>query len=153
MAVEKRVLLARPHAFIVNQMRPFLLEAGYTPVGAQSLEHLAKELGGPLQGAIISTAVSSTVDADAATVFRLVREKLPRLPVVFAGMADAATMRVSAERAVKALVSTPVIGSPQDYRAAMAQDRGSMFLVLRKEDLLAGASQQAALRALRSHFG
>lgn len=153
MAVEKRVLLARPHAFIVNQMRPFLLEAGYAPVGAQNLDHLAQELGGSLQGAIISTAVSSTVDADAATVFRLVREKLPRLPVVFAGMADAATMRLSAERAVKALVSTPVIASPQDYRAGTAQDRVSTFLVLRKEDLLPGASQQAALRALRAHFG
>ena len=68
MAVEKRVLLARPHAFIVNQMRPFLLEAGYTPVGAQSVEHLAQELRGTFHGAIISTAVSSTVDADAATV-------------------------------------------------------------------------------------
>lgn len=153
MAVEKRVLLARPHAFIVNQMRPFLLEAGYTPVGAQSLEHLVQELGAALQGAIISTAVSSTVDADAATVFRLVREKLPRLPVVFAGMADAATMRLSAERAVRALVSMPIIATPQDYRAGAAQDRASTFLVLRKEDLMAGASQQVALRALRSHFG
>lgn len=31
MAQEKRVLLARPHAFIVDEMRPFLLECGYTP--------------------------------------------------------------------------------------------------------------------------
>lgn len=153
MAIEKRVLLARPHAFIVNQMRPFLLEAGYTPVGVQTLEQLARELGGPLQGAIISTAVSSTVDADAATVFRLVREKLPRMPVVFAGMADAATMRLSAGRAVKALVSAPVVATPQEYRAGTLQDRTSIFLVLRKEDLLAGESHGAALRALRSHFG
>jgi hypothetical protein len=153
MALEKRVLLARPHAFIVNQMRPFLLEAGYTPVDAQSLEHMALQLGGALHGAIISTAVSSTVDADAATVFRLVREKLPRLPVVFAGMADAATMRLSTERAVKELVATPTIAGPQDWRAGGAADRTSAFLVLRKEDLLHGASHDAALRALRSHFG
>ena len=153
MAVEKPVLLARPHAFIVNQMRPFLLEAGYAPLGAQSLEHLAEVLKGSFRGAIISTAVSSTVAADAATVFRLVREKWPTLPVVFAGMADAATMRLTAERAVKALVSSPVLATPQDYRAGLAQDRPSTFLVLRKEDLLPGASHEAALRALRSHFG
>lgn len=153
MALEKRVLLARPHAFIVNQMRPFLLEAGYTPVGAQSLEHLAQELGGALHGAIISTAVSSTVNADAATVFRLVRENLPRLPLVFAGMADAATMRLSTERAVKELVAKPTIAGPQDWRAGATADRTAAFLVLRKEDLLAGASHDAALRALRSHFG
>ncbi|MBI5718772.1 MAG: hypothetical protein HZC37_13910 [Burkholderiales bacterium] len=134
-------------------MRPFLLEAGYTPVGARDLEHLAQELGSALCGAIISTAVSSTVDADAATVFRRVRERLPRLPVVFAGMADAATMRLSTERAVKALVSAPVIVAPQDYRSGAAQDRASTFLVLRKEDLLAGGLQEAAVQALRSHFG
>ena len=153
MAVEKRVLLARPHAFIVNQMRPFLVEAGYTPVGAQSLDHLAQELSGSFHGAIISTAVSSTVNADAATVFRLVREKLPRLPVVFAGMADAATMTLSAERAVKAVVGTPTIAFPQDLRIATAPDRASTFLVLRKEDLMPGGSQEAALRALRTLFG
>lgn len=153
MAVEKRVLLARPHAFIVNQMRPFLLEAGYTPVGATSLEHLAQELGGALRGAIISTAISSTVDADAPTVFRLMRERQPRLPVVFAGMADAATMRLSAERAVKGLVSAPVIALAQDYQAVAAQDRASSFLTLRKDDLLGGPAQEVALRALRSHFG
>lgn len=153
MAVEKRVLLARPHAFIINQMRPFLLEAGYTPVGAQSLDHLAQELVGTFHGAIISTAVSSAVNADAATVFRLVREKLPRLPIVFAGMADAATMKLSAERAVKALVSTPTIASPQDLGFATAADRTSTFLVLRKEDLMPGGSQEAAMRALRTLFG
>ena len=153
MAVEKRVLLARPHAFIVNQMRPFLLEAGYTPVGTQSLDHLAQALSGSFHGAIISTAVSSTVNVDAATVFRLVREKLPRLPIVFAGMADAATMKLSAERAVKALVSTPTIASPQDMRMASGSDRSSTFLVLRKEDLMPGGSQEAALRALRTLFG
>lgn len=153
MAVEKRVLLARPHAFIVNQMRPFLVEAGYTPVGAQGLDHLAQELSGSFDGAIISTAVSSTVNADAATVFRLVREKLPRLPIVFAGMADAATMKLSAERAVKALVGTPTIANPQDMRIASGADRLSTFLVLRKEDLMPGGSQEAALRALRALFG
>lgn len=79
MAVEKRVLLARPHAFIVNQMQPFLLEAGYTPVGAQNLEKLVAELEGAFLGAIISTAISSTVAADAATVFRMVRDRWPRL--------------------------------------------------------------------------
>lgn len=153
MAVEKRVLLARPHAFIINQMRPFLLEAGYTPVGAQSLDHLAQELVGTFQGAIISTAVSSAVNADAAAVFRLVREKLPRLPIVFAGMADAATMKLSADRAVKALVSTPTIASPQDLGFATAADRTSTFLVLRKEDLMPGGTQEAAMRALRTLFG
>lgn len=58
MATEKRALLAHPHAFIVNEMRPFLIDAGFTPVRLESLDQLAAELSRPLQGAIISTAVT-----------------------------------------------------------------------------------------------
>lgn len=151
MAAEKRVLLARPHAFIVNQMRPFLLDAGYVAVGARDLDHLRTELASTFKGAIISTAVTSTVEADAAAVFRLVRERQPRLPVVFAGMADAATMRVTAERAVKDLVSSPVFARPDDYRPGA--DRQTSFLILRKDDLLDAAAVERSARALRSHFG
>lgn len=153
MTVEKRVLLARPHAFIVNEMRPFLVAAGYLPQRVENLEQLGAELARPLRGAVISTAVTSAVGADAATVFRLVREKAPRLPVIFAGMADLETMKVTAERAVRALVEAPVIAPPQTYRATGPAERASTFLVLRKEDLVPGALQEAALRALRAHFG
>ncbi|MDE2083129.1 MAG: hypothetical protein KGI90_17420 [Burkholderiales bacterium] len=153
MAVEKRVLLARPHTFIVNEMRPFLAAAGYVPVGAASLEQLAEALGRPaLQGAVISTALSSSINADAATVFRLIREKRPDLPVVFAGLADLDTVKVSALRAVKDQVPSPVIAGPAAYRPPAATERGSTFLVLRKEDIAAGHSQEAAMRALRAHF-
>lgn len=151
MAAEKRVLLARPHAFIVNQMRPFLVDAGYVAVGARDLDHLRTELASTFKGAIISTAVTSTVEVDAAAVFRLVRERQPKLPVVFAGMADAATMRVTAERAVKDLVSSPVFAGPDDYRPAA--DRQASFLILRKDDLLDAAAVERSARALRSHFG
>jgi len=76
------------------------------------------------------------VNADAATVFRLVREKAPRLPIVFAGMADFDPMKVVAERSVKAMVATPLVSGPRGYRAAPPADRASSLLVLRKEDLL-----------------
>ena len=151
MAAEKRVLLARPHAFIVNQMRPFLLDAGYEAMGARDFDHLRTALASSFRGAIISTAVTSTVEADAATVFRLVRERQPRLPVVFAGMADAATMRTTAERAVKELVASPVFAGPDDYRPGA--DRQTSFLILRKDDLLDADAVERAARALRSHFG
>lgn len=152
MNTEKPVLLARPHAFIVNEMRPFLLAAGYAPQRLESLAQLDAALASPLRGAIISTAVTSSIDADAATVFRLIRGKAPKLPVVFAGMADLDTVITTAERAVKALVPTPSFASPKTYRAPGPGDRASTFLVLRKEDLAPGALQEAATRALRAHF-
>lgn len=153
MSAEKHVLLARPHAFIVNEMRPFLEQAGYVPQRLDSLDQLATALARPLRGAIISTAVTSSVNADAATVLQLIRETAPRLPVVFAGMADWETMRVTAERAVKAIVASPSILAPQGYRPGSAADRASTFLVLRKDDLVDAALRDAAMRALRAHLG
>ncbi|WP_141396338.1 hypothetical protein [Polaromonas sp. AET17H-212] len=152
MALEKRILLARPHAFIVSEMRPFLVETGYSPVRVESLSQLSQELRGSLNGAILSTAVTSSVDADVATVFRLIRQAHPHLPVVFAGMASFDTMKVITERAVHGLVSAPTISSPRDYRAVSASTRSSSFLVLRKEDLQPGDSHSAAIKALRAYF-
>lgn len=68
-------------------------------------------------------------------------------------MADAVTIRASAERAVKTLVPTPSMVTPLDYPVVPPYDRATTFLVLRKEDILEGASHQDALRALRAHLG
>ena len=151
MAQEKRVLLARPHAFIVDEMKPFLLECGYTPVKVSSLDELQSALAQPANSAVISTALSSSIGADAATVFARLRQTAPSLPVMFAGMADVATIRLTAGRAV-----APVVTDAAFHEAAgwpMRFDRQREFLVLRKEDLTSAESRQRATRALRSLFG
>lgn len=152
MSNQPRVLLARPHAFIVNEMRPFLVEAGFSPVRIDSLEQLDQQLRVPAQGAIISTAVTSSLGADAAVVFRRVREWCPHMPVVFAGMADFATMEATVKRAVKDLCPAALVVGAAGFRLSRPSDRASTFLVLRKEDLQHEALQQAAVSAIRSHF-
>jgi len=147
-----RVLLARPHAFIVNEMRPFLAEAGFTSVRIDSLEQLAQELRLPAKGAIISTAVSSSLGSDAATVFRQVREWGPNMPVVFAGMADFTTMQATVRRAVKDMCPAAQVVGVAGFRLSRLSDRTSTFLVLRKEDLQQGPNHEAAIEAVRSHL-
>jgi len=147
-----RVLLARPHAFIVNEMRPFLTEAGYASVRIDSLEQLTQELRLPAKGAIISTAVSSSLGADPATVFRHVRERNPNMPVVFAGMADFTTMQLTVKRAVKDLCPNAQIVGVAGFRLSRLSDRTSTFLVLRKEDLQRGPSHETAVEAICAHL-
>lgn len=152
MTSERRVLLARPHAFIVNEMRPFLIEAGYMPVRIGSVEQLAHELASPARGAVISTAVTSSLGLDAGAVFRKVREFSPNLPVVFAGMADLATMEATVMRAVKDLHPEARTQGAAGFRMTRSWDRTSNFLILRKEDLQQGALHEAAISAIRAHF-
>jgi len=152
MSTLPRVLLARPHTFIVNEMRPFLVEAGFASVRINSMEQLAEELRLPAKGAIISTAVSSSLGADTATVFRRVREWNPNMPIVFAGMADFATMQATVKRAVKELCPSAQVVGAAGFRISRLSDRSTTFLVLRKEDLQQGPMHEAAIDAIRAHL-
>lgn len=79
--MSKNVLLARPHPFIVAEMKPFLEEDGYTisRLGAlANLPTLAPKAG----GAIIALALSSPLPESAETVFTQLRQVAPGVLMV-----------------------------------------------------------------------
>lgn len=86
MTIAKNILLARPHGFIVSEMRPFLEKAGYAAIKLESLADL--ETGRErFAGAIISTAVVSSIGTTPAAVYAALRLKHPKAPILFAGRA------------------------------------------------------------------
>jgi hypothetical protein len=82
----KKVLLARPHTFIVAEMQPFLTRAGYAPHKLAALDDLMGLNPASFSGVVISTAVVSAIGATVEEVFVAVRRKMPRVPVIFAGL-------------------------------------------------------------------
>ena len=153
MPVAKKVLLARPHSFIVSEMRPFLEKTGFTPVKLERLTDLELGTVGSLSGAIISTAVVSSVGASAEEVFAALRRKYPRLPVLFAGLTKFPTMKSTVERVTKPLHGNaevlPIAASTESHPALGSEN---IFVVLRKEDLAPGDTASLAERILRKHF-
>ncbi len=93
------------------------------------------------------------MNADAAIVFRLVRQRTSKLAIDFAGTADFETMKGVVARAIKVLVAAPVVTGPREFCADGAGNRALNLLVLRREGLLAGASYEAAPKAPSAHFG
>lgn len=86
----QRVLLARPHRFIVEEMAALLARLGFEPVG-RSVDGALPPLNDPAtRGAIISTAVLSTVRHDHVRVFDELRAEREDLPVVFATLVPVA---------------------------------------------------------------
>jgi len=153
MPVTKKVLLARPHSFIVSEMRPFLERSGFAPLPLENLAALEAGTVGSLSGAIISTAVLSSVGASADEVFTALRKKYPRLPVLFAGLTDIPMMKGIVERIVKALhpgADVLPIAATTDSHPGLGRE--NVFLVLRKEDLAPGEPAALAERILRKHF-
>jgi len=145
----KKVLLARPHAFIVAEMRPFLERNGYQPTRLEILDDMHPGKLGSFTGAIISTAVVSSIPAKAAEVFAALRQHYPALPVIFAGLTEFDTTLPSIQRIVHALhpgaAILPFEASTENHPRLGERD---VFLFLNKSDIAGSAANSI----LRQHF-
>lgn len=75
------VHIARPHPFIVHEMRMVLERGGWTPVLSEQLSNVPPRA---IEAAVISMAIVSAVPEPYLDVFRAVRAQSPTRPVVFA---------------------------------------------------------------------
>ena len=153
MAISKKVLLARPHSFIVAEMRPFLERTGYQPSKLENIDDMYPGKLGQFNGAIISMAVVSTIAAKPAEVFAALRKSYPNLPVVFAGLTDFQSTMPSIERIVRALHPgaeiLPISSLAEAHPRLGAHD---IFLFMNKDDITGAAGDGLAERILRRHF-
>jgi hypothetical protein len=139
-----KVLLARPHDFLVDDMRAWLTSLGVEPVRLQSLDELARFEAVSVAGVVISSAVTSSVAGSPGAAWLAVRRQFPSKPVFIAGMATLASARggLSAEfpGATLHALSEPVAwGSP------------SVLLYVPGDELRARSAALAT--AARSHLG
>ena len=147
------VLLARPHTFIVSEMKPFLEEAGFKVAKAERVAELA-DLSRGCVGAVISLAVSSSMDASAEEVIKHLRQARPTLPLLFASLLPYAKAKESLERIGKQAGLNPKILGLDDgglYRAELGSATGLLYLS--KEDLAGPVTRQQAVHAIRLQFG
>ena len=132
-----------------QRMRPFL-EGATRRSGWKAWINWPRHWPGRCAGAIISTAVTSSVNADAATVFQRVRAAAPRLPIVFAGMADWETCarRPSAPSGDRSVAFDSVAAELSSGRKPGIATRPSWSCA--RDDLVDAALRESALRALRA---
>lgn len=145
------ILLARPHPFIVSDMKPFLEEAGFQIIKAEKLSDLTG-LARNSSGAVISLAVSSPMDASPEEVIKSLRQTQPMLPLLFASLLPYAEMKEGLKRiGSRAGLITSVFGL--DDEGSVAEESGPTgLLYLSKNDLAGSASRQRALQLVRHHF-
>jgi hypothetical protein len=139
--------------FIVADMQPFLTEAAFRPQKLDSLAELSRLHPGDFYGVIISNAVVSPINASAEEVFAAVRRRMPRVPVIFAGLTEFAIAKGAVERVAKTLHAVvqvlPVSRETLDHPDL---GRESSFVVLTKDDLSSEASRAMAKKVVQRHF-
>lgn len=147
------VLLARPHTFIVSEMKPFLEEAGFKVAKAERVTELA-DLSRGCVGAVISLAVISSMELSAEEVVKHLRQTRPTLPLLFAALLPYAKVKESLERVGRqAGLSPNVIGLDEAEASRSELGSPSGLLYLSKDDLAAPVTRQQAVHAIRCHFG
>lgn len=137
-----KVLLARPHDFIVAHMREAMTSIGHEPHVLDRLERLKDLNTADFAGSVISLAATSSVPSTPAEVFVAVRRKWPTKPIAFSGLSSIASARAGLPAELKHL-RLRTINDPID-RAAEA--------VLYVTDVDLKQTAPLAQRALRAHF-
>lgn len=88
-----KVLLARPHDFVVEDMKKWLVELGVEPVRLSALAQLEAHAERDVAAVVVSTAVTSSVPATFGEALAACRRRFPRVPVVIAGLSAVASAR------------------------------------------------------------
>ncbi|MEW6430782.1 MAG: hypothetical protein AB1730_04675 [Myxococcota bacterium] len=97
-----KALLARPHDFIVDDMRRWLAALGLQPVRLSTLADLEQHAPADVRALVISTAVTSSVKATVAEALAAVRRRFAGTPLLLAGLASVASARVGLEAELRA---------------------------------------------------
>lgn len=150
--MNKKVLLARPSLFIVNEMKPFIELTGYEPRPLRNLEILDKISQEQVAGTVISTAINSDVKESMEEVISRIRSRFPNMPVVLATLVDF-------EHLIKALrLKESAFGNPVNFldlqRAEnkLTLDSKREVLVLHKSDIDTDEKRKSAASVVKRFF-
>lgn len=148
----KSILLARPHPFIVAEMKPFLEQGGYAAAKLDNLADLAMQARNSA-GVVISMAVSSSLGKSAAETFTQLRQDVPHVPVMFAAILPFDESMVGLKRlAEHAGVQATSLGVAAGNENAAVLGKPDTFLYISKDDLVDPMRRAIALRMVRRHF-
>ncbi len=148
----KTVLLARPHPLIIKEMKPFLELNGFSPKSVEALTHLAASSANA-SGAIISLAVSSSIEKSAEEVFLEIRKYAPQLPVLFAAMLDFSAMKGALRQIAKASeIEASILGVDAASENHPDLGKPNTLLYLSMNDLVAPAKRALAAKIVQGHF-
>lgn len=148
----KKILLARPHPFIVKEMQPFLEQNGFSAKKLVSLSELPSNVAG-LSGAIISLAVESSVNETVEAVFSELRRVSPNVPVLFAAMLTFDAMKGVLRRLAKSNeIEATILGVDLASKGHPDLGKPNTFLYLSNSDFVTPEKRALATKIIQQHF-
>lgn len=152
--MSRTILLARPHPFIVEEMRPFLEHSGYA---VSKLDLAAADTDAVIRnsaGAVISLALVSSVNVSAEDVLMRLRKSAPDKPLLFAAMVALETLRNSLLRlAEQAGIQATLLNVSTEHERSPALGKPGTFLYVSRDDMADPKRRAMATLMVKRHFG
>jgi hypothetical protein len=149
MADTNKVILARPNPFIVDKMKGFLVNCGYTPTPLKDLHDIDNMASDGVVGAVVSTTVVSSVDESAEDVVIALRKHFGPIPVMFASMVPEEAIKETLKRKLKKVSDNPRVLSVKKAYMDHSLGDADTFLVVAQADL---EDQKFAATVVEKHF-
>lgn len=147
------IILARPHPFIVSEMKPMLEQTGYTATKLEDINDLP-DLLGPAQGAIISLAITSAITETAEEVLIKIRACSPDIPVLFAGLLDFDKASGVLENIAKNMgMAATILTLDTAINAHSVLGNANTLLYVSKDDLSDDSRRRLTQDLVRKHPG
>ena len=148
----KKVLLARPSVFIVNDMKHLLTTLGVAPTPIKNVNEITTHPSTELAGAVISTALNSEVPEDYAQVAKALKDHDPNLPLLLATL-------VPFDNLVKALtIKFKNNGLDMDFLSMRAASRAGDInpaldvVVIHRDDITSTSNFETTVSTIRRFF-
>lgn len=150
--MSKTVLLARPHPFIVQEMKPLLEQCGYGVLKPGSLGDIDTQVR-RCDAAVISLALISDIGASAEDVTANIHQVNPRIPLIFASLLPFERAVTSISGLLGKLGLTAQVVSVSSSHSTTSPNSALSVLYLAKDDLSDPAKREQVKRLLQRHVG
>ncbi len=148
----KKMILARPSSFIVNEMTNMVEQAGLKPIPLQILLELDHYHPDDVGGVVVSSSTTSVVKESFQEVLYRTYAKFPGKPVFLASMIEIARMEGMVKQRLKGLgISRALISVSDAVNRKDRIDFNKELVVIQKQDLTHEESLQNVLGLVRSY--
>lgn len=150
--MSKKVLLARPHPFIVKEMKPLLDQCGYEVLKPENTSDMVAQAKS-CDAAVISLAVVSNMGATAEEVLSEIHKANPKIPIIFASLLpfERVVSTISQMLDKVGIVARVIGASPT--AASSSTKAGTLALYLSQGDLTDITARARAKQLLLRHIG
>ena len=151
--MSKTIILARPHPFIVSEMKPMLEQAGYTVIKLDDINDLP-DLLESADGAVISLAVTSSIPESAEEVLARIHSQSPEIPVLFAGLLEfGKACGILDNMANNMGINAAAFSTETATRSPSALGHPNTLLYVSKDEISDPDRKRMARDLIRKHLG